>query len=374
MFTVEKFYEVIYQNIIEPLNIRKVYFKKFGSVLPENLIGNNGSTVCEYYSNIRSVLFYDQEPIFSNHILQLFDHNKIPVTDNYTGDWRASVRGKYHHNDSRHFLGDFMILANSEHSTEKEGFLKYHDNYYDWYYFYHGFAALDWFGNIPYRRPITQYSKVFISFNNLYTEKRSYRLSLVAKLLESGLKDRGFISMNQSDIASKIKNEIFSSNSSISRENKKLIFNTMLPDPPKLTIDTDNHDGSLSANDDLEVLSRGLWHIVTETIFYDQKLHLTEKIFKPIVAQRPFILVGAPGNLAYLKTYGFKSFEQWIDESYDQEQDHDRRLDMIVGEIKKLCSLPEHELARIYQEMRPILQHNFNWFYGGGFRKLITAE
>ena len=49
-------------------------------------------------------------------------------------------------------------------------------------------------------------------------------------------------------------------------------------------------------------MSLGLFHIVTETIFYDNKLHFTEKVFKPIVARRPFFLVGAPGNLAYLKS------------------------------------------------------------------------
>ena len=371
MFTVEKFYEVAYQNLLAPLTVDYMGFSRFGSTNPQETFYNNHDAN-GWRSYSRVVVAYDQEPVYSNLASKLWDSTLFPNSSIHDV-WRAEINGRYHHNGMRHFIPDFCVFANSEHSSEKNNFISTM-NYHDWYYFYHGFAALDWFGNIPYRRPITQYSKVFISFNNLYTEKRSYRLGLVAKLLEAGLRDRGFISMNQTDIASKIKNEIFSSNSSISRENKKLIFNTMLPDPPKLTIDTDNHDGSLSANDDLEVLSRGLWHIVTETIFYDQKLHLTEKIFKPIVAQRPFILVGAPGNLAYLKTYGFKSFEQWIDESYDQEQDHDRRLDMIVGEIKKLCSLPEHELARIYQEMRPILQHNFNWFYGGGFRKLITAE
>jgi hypothetical protein len=77
-----------------------------------------------------------------------------------------------------------------------------------------------------------------------------------------------------------------------------------------------------------------LWNIVTETVFYDNKLHLTEKIFKPIVLKRPFVLVGAPGNLQYLKEYGFQTFDKWINEDYDNEIDPDIRIKKIVARIK----------------------------------------
>ena len=147
----------------------------------------------------------------------------------------------------------------------------------------------------------------------------------------------------------------------------------MLPDPPLLIIDTATTTGTLSANDNLDTLCSGLFHVVTETIFYDEKLHLTEKIFKPIVARRPFLLVGAPGNLAYLKSYGFKSFDQWIDERYDLETDPDQRLAKIVNELDKLCKLSESELMNMYEQMQDTLEYNFNWFYAG-FREQITNE
>ena len=164
--------------------------------------------------------------------------------------------------------------------------------------------------------------------------------------------------MTQQDTAQKIKKELFSLHSLLSKESKYLIFKTLLPDPPSLIIDTDFTTGTLSANDVQDILSLGLFHIVTETIFYDEKLHLTEKIFKPIVARRPFILVGAPGNLAYLKSYGFRTFDRWIDESYDLEQDPDQRLVKIVNEIDKLCKLSEWELVQMYNEMQEILEYN----------------
>jgi hypothetical protein len=243
----------------------------------------------------------------------------------------------------------------------------------DWYYFFHGFAALDRYKNVQYLPPIKTFSKVFISFNNLINEKRSYRLTLISMLIKLGLDKYGYISMNQQDTANKIKKELFSPHSSLSKESKYLIYKTLLPNPPKLIIDVDTTVGTLSANDDLETLSLGLFHVVTETIFYDKKLHLTEKIFKPVVARRPFILVGAPGNLAYLKSYGFRTFDRWIDESYDLEEDHDQRLAKIVNELDKLCKLSESELMNMCEEMQNILEYNFHWFYTG-FREQITNE
>jgi len=100
---------------------------------------------------------------------------------------------------------------------------------------------------------------------------------------------------------------------------------------------------------------------------------LTEKIFKPIVARRPFILVAAPGNLAYLKSYGFRTFDRWIDESYDFEPDPDLRIKLVTKELKKLCLLTFEQLQEMHQEMQEILDYNFNHFYNG-FKELVVSE
>ena len=140
-----------------------------------------------------------------------------------------------------------------------------------------------------------------------------------------------------------------------------------------MVIDTREPNGSMSANIDINQLTRALWHIVTETVYFLPKLHLTEKIFKPIVAKRPFILVAAPGNLAYLKRYGFKTFDHWIDESYDNEQDHYIRIEKITAEIAKLCALEPIVLKQMHIEMQEILEYNFQHFYGD-FKKIIVNE
>jgi hypothetical protein len=373
MFSLEKFYDVVYENLLQPLCIDYMWFGRFGSNDPNDLSNHaNPENYGKSYSKF--AIAYDQEPVHSELVSKLWNSDLFTSDNNNFEKWKwiVGLHGLYPHN-VKHFIPDFFLFANSEHSSEKNKFLSTLDNFHDWYYFYHGFAALDWFGNIPYRKPIKQYSKVFITFNNLYTENRSYRLSLIARLLDQGLDKYGYISMSQHNIVSKIRGEVFNHDTKLSHEDRKLIYHTLLPDPPKLVIDTDDHHGALSANDVLETMCQGLWHVVGETVYYDEKLHLTEKIFKPIVAKRPFILVGAPGNLAYLKSYGFQTFDRWIDESYDSEPDPVQRMDMVVAEVEKLCRLSPAELDTMYSEMTEVLEYNFNWMYGG-FRKVIVDE
>lgn len=353
MFSLEKFYDVVYKNLLDPADVGYFYFSNFGSLAPADF----SKGVPEFRRDY-CALFYDQEPIYKKD-LELLQHN----SDNE----RLAYFNKLVTDTD--IIDKFVVFANSEHSDEKQQFLTANPAVNDWYYFFHGFAALDWYRNIEYHPPIRNFTKVFITFNNLFTEKRSYRLNLIARLLDKQLD--GYISLP--DPGNRIKQEIFSPNSLLSVDSKKLILKTLLPDTPRLVIDTDKPHGALSAEIDLGVLAQGLFHLVTETVYYDQKLHLTEKIFKPIVARRPFFLVAAPGNLAYLRSYGFRTFDRWVDESYDSETDPDQRIIKIIQEVERLCKLSPADLQTIYADMQETLDYNFEWFYGG-FKKCIVNE
>lgn len=267
-----------------------------------------------------------------------------------------------------------QILANSEHSELKRNFLK--NNYtLDWYFFYHGFAALDWFQHYKYFsiKPQKNFTHVFISYNNLFYYKRSYRLTVLAHLIKDNLLDFGLFSMPKLNDESLHQELFVNKNSLISTASKKLIYSTLPHYKKKLIIDTNQPQGWLSADINLKYMQKALWQLVTETVFYDKKLHLTEKIFKPIVAKQPFILVAAPGNLKYLKSYGFKTFDNWIDESYDSEDDNDLRIEKITQNIKQLCSLSFCQLRKMQEEMVPVLEYNFVHFYSN-FKHLIVDE
>ena len=369
MFSLEKFYKIISVNLFQPINVNYLCFDKFGSINIADLKYHKsvGQTKLTDQSDaVSSVLFYDQEPLYLAEVSKIWRW----TSDNI---FLSQALYLYQSGTMKYFEAYFKLLANSEISEEKNILLDFDGEHKDWYYFFHGFAALDWFGDLKYYPPVRNYSRVFISFNNLYLKKRSYRLNLVARLLEKSLDQSGYISLPPQNLKENVKKELFSKDCLLSVESKKIVYNNLYTKTPKLIIDTEDHNGELSANGNLDTLTQALFHVVTETVYYDKKLHLTEKIFKPIASRRPFLLVAAPGNLAYLKSYGFKTFDRWIDESYDLEPNHDKRISLIVQEIERLCQMPKAELDRIYQEMWAVLDYNFEWFYNG-FKHLIVNE
>lgn len=352
MFSIENFYYILHQYLLRPLEIHDVMYHKFGSVDKCDLVSGRYFPIEQRYGRpyLRSSIcyFFDQEPI-----------NTASVND-----------CSFTHVHSRAY---FKALANSEHSHAKHQILK-ENLYQDWYYFFHGFAALDWYQDARYFDHDINWTRPYVTLNRLHTNDRSYRLNLVARLANQQLLSHGHVSLHLGHIERGTwDQELDNPNTRLSVAACELIAQHL--DRP-MTLDCESSTGSLSADfgyQEFELWKSGLWHIVTETVFYHDKLHLTEKIFKPIVAQRPFMLAAAPGNLAYLKSYGFQTFDQWIDESYDNIQDPDQRLQAIVDQTSRLCAMSDSELRQMHREMQPVLEHNFNHLWTT-FRQHIVHE
>lgn len=103
--------------------------------------------------------------------------------------------------------------------------------------------------------------------------------------------------------------------------------------------------------------------LITETHFFnnedsDNVLFFTEKIDKVIGVGQPFIIVSVPNYIETLKKLGFKTFDRWWDESYDNITDENKRLDKIVNLVESICKKDDVELQKMYREMIPILKHN----------------
>jgi hypothetical protein len=360
MFSVENFYYILYTNLLKPANISIGYFKPFGSTKNEDFLHNfelEETGKIHLKADIKynhRVVCYDQEPLL------LGNFNKLSRVYNLLLSSKCC-----------------NILANSEHSPLRTELCR-NDGFISWYYFFHGFAALDWYRDYQYLSIVEhQFTKVFISLNRIVTNDRSYRLLLVSNLIKSNLIDSGIVSLNLNDTGyGTWKEEISDPKTKLPKDQLNFIEATISSLPGSLIADVENPLGNFSAHSgpsELSLNQRALWHIVSETVFYYDKLHLTEKIFKPIVSRRPFILVAAPGNLAYLKSYGFKTFDKWIDENYDNEKDPTLRIELITKELEKLCKLSAQELNKMHQEMKEILDFNFNHFYGD-FKNIIVDE
>lgn len=121
-----------------------------------------------------------------------------------------------------------------------------------------------------------------------------------------------------------------------------------------------------------DITSTGV-HVILETVF-DQRIHLTEKTLRPIACGQPFILANGPGSLEYLKTYGFKTFSPWINESYDLEYDATTRLLEISNEMRRLALLPPDELNMVIAKCNEIAEYNKQLFFSDDFFNKIILE
>jgi hypothetical protein len=102
--------------------------------------------------------------------------------------------------------------------------------------------------------------------------------------------------------------------------------------------------------------------LVTETLASNDTLFFSEKTYKPIAAQHPFIILGNPNSLKYLKSIGFKTFDKWWDESYDEESNFKIRLEKIICILKDICNKPFEELYKIRKEMNDVCIYNYKHF------------
>jgi hypothetical protein len=56
-----------------------------------------------------------------------------------------------------------------------------------------------------------------------------------------------------------------------------------------------------------------------------------------------------------LKNLGFRTFDQWIDEDFDNVSDGKDRMDRLIAEVKWLCA---QDLDRFWHETRQVCLYN----------------
>ena len=100
--------------------------------------------------------------------------------------------------------------------------------------------------------------------------------------------------------------------------------------------------------------------IVSETNDNDYEVFMTEKIWKPIMAQHVFVVHGNYLYLQRLREMGFKTFGSYFDEGYDLERDPDKRIDNIVSLCKDLRT---KEWQDIYLQTKALRQHNYDTMF-----------
>jgi len=267
-------------------------------------------------------------------------------------------------------------LITSEWSSEYADLICDTYGWCHYYYFYHGWAALDWYRGYdrtwlmpgPDQREITH---SFIAPNRIVGGKRDHRILLLYHMIRDRPK-RAWISCPAvcpyedqpiADLAARFHDRYPDASEIFSQANLPWDFPGETGHPM--------HSCWLSLFD---LCAETLVYVVTETVYFGRRNHITEKTFKPICQQMPFMIASAAGSLEYLRRYGFWTFGSVWDESYDEETDDILRLEKIAALLRDLDSQTPRELQRIYQATLPVVQHNFQHFYGGDFEHLLWTE
>ena len=82
---------------------------------------------------------------------------------------------------------------------------------------------------------------------------------------------------------------------------------------------------------------------------------ITEKTFRPILLEQPFICLGAPNqNLGLLK-YGFELYDEVFDYSFDSKPDLEDRINGIIENLNKI---KDEDYYQIYKLLEPKIKRN----------------
>jgi hypothetical protein len=291
------------------------------------------------------VIFWDQEPASKNTLKLFFDQFR----EVYKSDRTLIVTSERNSKDVTWACDTYGISAD--------------------YYFFHGWAALDWYRGYNHSflsQPWIdrEFDHAFICPNNIVGGQRIHRLRLLSELGRRACIDQNLISFPATcpyEHRSVI--ELF--------QEHDLLFPKNLSLP--LIIDDDrNHASDSHRIDFWEQAMRCFCHVVTETVYDDNRIHITEKTFKPIVLQQPFLIVGNRSALKYLRDYGFQTFGDLWDEDYD-DLDHEHRIGAVANICQEITSWSESQRKQAQLEIADVVRHNHDWFYGG-FQDVLWKE
>jgi hypothetical protein len=104
-----------------------------------------------------------------------------------------------------------------------------------------------------------------------------------------------------------------------------------------------------------KIYQQTAFSLICETGFDNSYTFFTEKITKPMLGCRLFVVVSGQFYLKNLKLLGFKTFDGIIDESYDLESNPETRWSMAMEQVKWLC---QQDQIEILKSIVPIVLHN----------------
>ena len=113
---------------------------------------------------------------------------------------------------------------------------------------------------------------------------------------------------------------------------------------------------SLSQVVPINIYQQTAYSVVAETNYANHYSFYTEKIVKPMLARRLFLVFSGQYYLRNLRSLGFRTFDGIIDESYDTVLDMNLRGKLITNQMEYLLAQDQRE---VLNAVRPIVEHNY---------------
>jgi len=337
----------------------------FGRSDPDSILNYGWDDIQEF----NYTFFFDQEPVHLNIHTPTFDQ----IKNHHNHDIHYNVEN---FKEFKRYKQQVGSIVTSERDSDSVDFLCEKYGWKAYYYFFHGWAALDWYRGYDKTFLITPWAdraptKTFLAPNRIVAGERKHRLEMLYHIFKQGMTD------NHISCPAVCPAENISIVDAV-----KPLLNTY-PDiqavfaaqqlPINFENETDHpmHSCWLSLFDEA---ADSLLYLVTETVADGQRHHLTEKTFKPIALGMPFVMVGTQGSLEYLRSYGFKTFGHIWDESYDTIADPHQRIAAVASLLKTLCDLSAAERIALFNLCHETIEHNWNHFYNGDFEAVLWEE
>jgi hypothetical protein len=259
---------------------------------------------------------------------------------------------------------DRWMLCHSEKNSAE--LLRYESNSaIGIYWWSHALISRDWYRFAQVDQKLfykdCRFDKDFNVYNRAWSGTREYRLKFSEMILLEGLVENTALKFSFNDNGVYYQNHVY--------QNPVFNINTDLS-----MLTANSVDSTASADYDHQDYQSSAIDIVLETLFDDQRIHLTEKTLRPIACGKPFILASTPGSLAYIRDYGFETFHGLIDESYDLIQDPLLRLEAIVKLMKDISTLQTKQKIELYKNLHEIAERNKKWFWSDDFAHQIVQE
>jgi hypothetical protein len=305
----------------------------------------------------------DQEPLFFE-LYQNINRSKTLLSTVTTLKEFPSNLPDYNLTMSPFTVYDKSIILHSEQRSQNVE-LYANSCFVPVYYWSHSLIALDWFRyaqHLSFKK--TESTKKFLIYNRAWSNTREYRLKFLDLLVDQQLNEQCQTSL----CAIEPELDIHYTRHNFKNPNWQPMH-CLENYFPANTVNS-----HYSADFDYNDYNTTDFEVVLETLFDDNRIHLTEKSLRPIACRQPFILMATHGSLEYLKSYGFKTFDGIIDESYDSIGDPQQRMLAVISAMKKIAFWTPDEQYNNMKKIQEITDYNQQHFFSKEFYNQVVQE